>query len=88
MVKGISKRAILVKTLPNTMFEEAIFFLKEDIAADGVDADELLKEACAAAAYCSEKGKKKISKRFAQATSFTALGASIVGLIWILNIII
>ncbi len=88
MVKGISKRAILVKALPNTMFEEAIFFLKEDIMTDGVDADGLLKEAYAVAARCTDKRKLKISKRVAQATSFTALGASLVGLIWMLSIII
>lgn len=88
MVKGISKRAILVKALPNTIFEEAIFFLKEEIVTDGVDADEILKEAYNVAVNCSDKRKLKISKRVAQATSFTALGASIVGIIWMLSVII
>ena len=88
MVKGISKRAILVKALPNTIFEEAIFFLKEDAINDGVDADELIREAHSAAVYYSEKGSKKISKKAIAATTFTALGASLVGVIWMLYTII
>ncbi len=88
MVKGISKRAILVKTLPNTMFEEAIFFLKEDVLNDGVNADELVREAHSAAVYYSEKRNKRFSKKAVAATTFTALGASLMGIIWMLYTII
>lgn len=88
MVKGISKRAILVKTLPNTMFEEAIFFLREDATNDGIDADELIREAYSAAISCSKRESKRISKKAVVATTFTVLGASLVGIVWMLCTII
>ncbi len=84
MVKGISKRAILVKALPNTMFEEAIFFLKEDAVNEGVDADELVREAYSAALHYSEKENKRISKKAVLATTLAALGATLAGVIWML----
>ena len=45
MVQGINKRVILVKTPDPKYFEEAIFILREEAFAQGVSADQVLREA-------------------------------------------
>ncbi len=45
MVKGISKRVVVVKTPINSIFDEAIFILNET-ADSSVNAENILKEAC------------------------------------------
>ncbi len=49
MVKGISKRVIVVKAPIDSMFEQAIFILNENAASSPIDAEKVLNEACAAA---------------------------------------
>jgi hypothetical protein len=45
MVKGTTRRVILVKPPDRRLFEEAIFIMREDTAAAGVTADQVLQEA-------------------------------------------
>lgn len=45
MVKGINKRVIVVKAPDPRLFEEAIFILREEAFAEGVSADQVVKEA-------------------------------------------
>lgn len=46
MVKGVTRRVIIVRSPDPRLFEEAIFIVKEDvITRDGVDPHELLQEA-------------------------------------------
>lgn len=46
MVKGISRRVILVKSPDPRLFEEAIFIVREEALSDGgVTADQVLQEA-------------------------------------------
>lgn len=86
MVKGISKRVILVKSPANTIFEEAIFILKEEaLAQDGVDADQILKEACGVAERYVHKSGGRVSKHMISAVSLVAFGASLTGVIWLLS---
>ena len=49
MVKGTTRRVIVVKSPDPRYFEEAIFIVKEDVSLTGVDADRVLEEACAVA---------------------------------------
>lgn len=50
MVKGISKRVIVVKTPISSMFEQAIFILGDNaLSTSSVDAENILREACAVA---------------------------------------
>ena len=49
MVKGISKRVIVVKSPVSNMFDEAIFILNEGMLSSSVDSENLLREACAVA---------------------------------------
>ena len=45
MVKGITRRVIVVKSPDPRYFEEAIFIVKEDVTLTGVDATRVLEEA-------------------------------------------
>lgn len=50
MVKGISKRVIVVKTPDESLFAEAIFILNESALDGGArDSESVLREACAVA---------------------------------------
>lgn len=49
MVKGISKQVIVVKGPANSMFDQAIFILKEDALASSVNSENILREACSVA---------------------------------------
>ena len=77
MVKGISKRVIVVRSPDPRLFEEAIFIVKEDIMTkDGVSSDELLQEAQRVAdGYIrSHVGTKKIFRQI-PIPVWVALGA-------------
>lgn len=58
MVKGITRQVILVKSPDPRLFEEAIFIVKDEaLAREGVDAEQVLKEARQAADGYLKQGK-------------------------------
>lgn len=62
MVKGISRRVVIVKAPIGSIFEEAIFILRDDALSSDIDAEKILKEACVEAdeyvrINCSQKKK-------------------------------
>ena len=60
MVKGTTRRVIVVKSPDPRYFEEAIFIVKEDAALTGVDADRVLDEARAVArGYVKQQAYKR-----------------------------
>ena len=58
MVKGITRRVIVVKSPDPRYFEEAIFIVKEDVSLAGVDTDHILREAQTVACNYAKKGEK------------------------------
>lgn len=62
MVKGTSKRVIVVRSPDPDCFEEAIFIVKDDSElSKGITKDRLLAEACRAAESCiGEKHKRGV----------------------------
>ena len=58
MVKGITRQVILVKSPDPKLFEEAIFIVKDEaLAREGVDADQVLREARQAADGYLKQGR-------------------------------
>ncbi len=62
MVKGISRRVVVVKAPIGSIFDEAIFIMRDDSQASDIDAEKILREACSAAdeyvrANCRQKRK-------------------------------
>lgn len=80
MVKGISRRVVVVKAPVGSIFDEAIFIMRDDLSTD-VDSEELLREACFVAdeyvrTNCSEK-----RRLFRKKTLFFALFLFVLALI-------
>ena len=80
MVKGISKRVIVVKAPISSMFEQAIFILGDSaFSGSDVDAENLLQEACAVAddyvrSHC---GAKKCISRQTIITSIASVSVTL-----------
>ena len=82
MVKGVSKRVIMVKTPEGGLFEQAIFLIKDEAAMEkGMTGDRLLKEACRVAnGYLSGTRKKTDPRLFCLLSA--AAGGGLVGAAW------
>jgi len=76
VVKGTTRRVIVIKTPDPRYFEEAIFIVKEDVNVSGVAAADVLKEAeTVAKQFVKTKGKKPgIHKKIAP-LAYLAIGA-------------
>ena len=76
MVKGVNKHVILVKTPDPKYFEEAIFILREEAFAQGVSAEQVLREA-RQAAKSYVRGSTRPGKWFRQipAPAYAPAGA-------------
>ena len=77
MVKGISRQVIVVKPAEQTLFDQAIFILRDDVPRDGITDDMLMKEARRAAS-----GKQR--HRFPAGPMWAGAGAAATGLLWLL----
>ncbi len=88
MVKGISRRVIVVRSPDPRFFEQAIFLLKEDaLHAEGVTAEQVLSEARqAAAGYIQRAQGAPRERRFKRLPwwCWFALGACAMGLLWLI----
>ncbi len=84
MVKGISRRVIVVKSPDPHIFEEAIFLVKEDASNRGVTQDEILKEAQSVANnYIRNNTDKRKPVRLSPvAAGF--VGSGVTAVIWLL----
>ena len=88
MVKGISKRVIVVKTPVGSLFDEAIFIINENAASSSdVSADTIIEEACTLAddyvrLNCTEK-RHPIKKAFLFPAVCSMLSALLTTLIFL-----
>ena len=86
MVKGISRRVVVIKSPDPKIFEEAIFIVREDyLNSGGMSPEELIKEAQRVAnSYVKSQGSEKKSF-FARlpAPVFAAAGAAATGIAWL-----
>ena len=85
MVKGMSRKVVVIKSPDKKIFEEAIFIVKEDLfKRSGVSTAEVINEAQRVASeYVKENcGSKKFFSRFSQKAIF-ASGAAVTGILWL-----
>lgn len=85
MVKGISRRVVVVDSPDQRFFEQAIFIVRNDAAGEGVTARELVEEARRVArnyAGGSHGRWNRMWRDFSPA-AYTMLGAASVGLAWL-----
>ena len=90
MVKGTSRRVIVVDSPDTDLFEQAIFIVRNDVLSDrGVTAQMLVDEACRVARSCARTHMPQ-RRLFRRNTPlfWGALGAGGIGAIWLITALI
>lgn len=84
MVKGISRRVIVVRSPDQRFFEQAIFLLREDVLhANAVTEEQVVRQAREAAAqYVQRTARTPLPRRSLPGWVWFLLGAWAVGLAW------
>ena len=85
MVKGSSKRVVVVDSPDPRYFEQAIFIVRSSPAGEGVSARELVEEARRVARNYARGGRRRFSHRWElKSGACLFVGAASVGLLWLL----
>ena len=86
MVKGISRRVIVVESPDQRFFEQAIFIVRNDAAGEGVTARDLVEEARRVAKNYAVGNHGKFSRAWRELSPavFALMGAAAIGLVWLL----
>ena len=85
MVKGISRRVVVVDSPDQRFFEQAIFIVRNDAAGEGVTSRELVEEAHRVAReYAGGSSRMRRTLRDLTPVAFVLMGAAGIGLIWLL----
>jgi len=89
LVKGISRRVVVIRSPDKRIFEEAIFIVREEsVNAKSITGEMIVREAQEIAdRYVRENLKKRRLPKLPP-LFFTALGAIVTGCIWIATILI
>ena len=84
MVKGISRRVIVVRSPDPRFFEQAVFFLREDaLHQEGVTADQVVSEAKrVAAGYIRRSKSDHRPRRIPSGAKWCAIGIAAASLVW------
>ena len=86
MVKGISRRVVVVDSPDQRFFEQAIFIVRNDAAGEGVTSRELVEEARRVARNyaAGERGRLGRLCRELHPAVYTLAGAGVIGLAWLI----
>lgn len=86
VVKGLSRRVVMVRYPEAGVFEQALFVVRDDASVSrGVSADEVLAEACRIAQR--QTGMAKTRKRWPP-LAYTMIGAGSVGAVWAASLLL
>lgn len=80
MVKGGSKRVVVVDSPDRRFFEQAIFIVRSN-AEEGVTARELVEEARRVAREYAAPSRRR-TRREVNPLVYTLMGGAIIGLVW------
>ena len=86
MVKGISRRVVVVDAPEHRLFEQAIFIVRNDAAGEGITSRELVEEARRVAHNYASSGTSRFSNRWRTLNPivYTLIGAGTIGLAWLI----
>ena len=86
MVKGISRRVVVLDSPDQRYFEQAIFIVRNDAAGEGVTAQALVEEAKRVARNYAGGDHGRFSRAWRELTPavYTLIGAGGIGLVWML----
>lgn len=84
MVKGISRRVVVVDSPDQRFFEQAIFIVRNGAAGEGVTAKELVEEARRVARNYAGCGHGRLSRAWQEFSPviYTLIGAGTIGFLW------
>lgn len=87
MVKGISRRVVVVDSPDRRFFEQAIFIVRNDAAGEGVTSRELVEEAKRVARSYAGGNHGRLSRSWRELSPivYTSMGAAAIGLIWMVE---
>lgn len=86
MVKGSSRQVIVVKALSETIFEQAIFFVKDQAMTPGVSQDSAVAQAQKIARQIGQKEDIFSTPSGVHGLLWTALGAAGASFLWALGL--
>lgn len=84
MVKGISRRVVVVDAPEHRFFEQAIFIVRNDAGGEGVTARELVEEARRVARGYTGGSRLSRAWRELNPLVYTLIGAGSIGLVWLI----
>lgn len=86
MVKGISRRVVVVESPDQRFFEQAIFIVRNDAAGEGVTARDLVEEAKRIARSYTGGEKNGLERAWREWSPlvFALMGAAVIGLAWLI----
>ena len=87
MVKGISRRVVVVDSPDQRFFEQAIFIVRNDAAGEGVTSKELVEEARRVARNYAGGNHGRFSRTWRELSPivYTSMGAAAIGLIGLIE---
>jgi len=86
MVKGLSRRVVVVRFPDAKVFEQAIFLIRDDAPYTGVSADDVLREAVRVADnYVAPRRRRRVFLTPVTATVWAMGGAAVTGLAWFIS---
>ena len=86
MVKGLTRRVVIVDAPDPTLFEQAIFIVRNEVfAREGVTPEQVITQARRVAQGYAEGRRRRCPLR---SLACTALGAGGMGLVWLLTAIL
>ena len=90
MVRGTSRRVIVVESPDTNLFEQAIFIVRNDaLSKDGVTAQQLVDEACRVArSYTRTHGSRRGALWRSSPVFWGAAGALGIALVWLLSVLV
>ena len=83
MVKGISRRVVVVESPDQRLFEQAIFIVRNDAAGKGVTSRELVEEARRVARDYAGSARGTRRLRELSPAVYALMGAAAIGLLWL-----
>lgn len=85
MVKGISRRVVVIDSPDQRYFEQAIFLVRNDAAGRGVTAQELVEEARRVARNYAGGDHGRLTRAWRELSPavYTLMGAAGIGLVWL-----
>ena len=87
MVKGISRRVVVLDSPDQQFFEQAIFIVRNGAAGEGVTSRELVEEARRVARNYAGGDHGRFSRTWRELSPivYTSMGAAAIGLIWMIE---